>query len=70
MTIVSWKLEKDGECYVIALNPYYENRGFGLPEGSFYLRLDESGKMNKQPVSGSFVCPPLSAVVYKRIKNI
>ena len=67
---VSWKLEKDGECYVIALNPYYENRGFGLPEGSFYLRLDESGKMNKQPVSGSFVCPPLSAVVYKRIKNI
>ena len=67
---VSWKLEKDGECYVIALNPYYENRGFGLPEGSFYLRLDESGKMNKKPVSGSFVCPPLSAVVYKRIKNI
>lgn len=67
---VSWKLGKDGECYVIALNPYYENRGFGLPEGSFYLRLDENGKMNKQPVSGSFVCPPLSAVVYKRIKNI
>ena len=31
---------------------------------------DENGKMNKQPVSSSFVCPPLSAVVYKRIKNI
>lgn len=66
---VSWKLERDDECYVIALNPYFEDRTFRLPAGRFYLRLDNEGKMNKFAVSGDFVCPPLSAVVYKRIKN-
>ena len=66
---IMFKLENDKECYIIALNPYSEDRYFNLPQGRFYLRLDESGKMNKFAVEGSVVCPALSAVAYKKIKS-
>ena len=64
-----------GEGFLILLGITHEDteaQAVKLADKLTGLRIfeDENGKMNKQPVSGSFVCPPLSAVVYKRIKNI
>ncbi|WP_294473850.1 type I pullulanase [uncultured Ruminococcus sp.] len=65
--LVVWKLEDDKECFVIALNPYLEERYFNLPWGIFYRRLDEFGFINEEEQSGYVRCAPLSATVFKRI---
>ena len=64
---VIWKLEDDKECFVIALNPYLEERYFNLPWGIFYRRLDEFGFIDEEEQSGYVRCAPLSATVFKRI---
>ena len=64
---VIWKLEDDKECFVIALNPYPEERYFNLPWGIFYRRLDEFGFIDEEEQSGYVRCAPLSATVFKRI---
>lgn len=66
---IKFMLANEKECFIIALNPYLEERRFSLPEGRFYQRLDFDGKMNKFAVSGEVVCPAISAVVYKKIKD-
>lgn len=63
---VVWKLENDKECYVIALNPYTEERYLNLPWGIFYKRLDENGKVDEEGCSGYVRCAPYSATVFKR----
>ncbi|MCR5540746.1 MAG: type I pullulanase [Ruminococcus sp.] len=64
---IIWKLENEKECFVIALNPYPEERYFNLPWGIFYKRLDECGFIDDEEVSGYVRCAPLSATVFKRI---
>lgn len=64
---IEFMLKDDRDCFVIFLNPYTESRHIHLPEGKFYLRLDDQGKTNKFPVSGEIVCPPISAMVYKKV---
>ena len=63
-----------GPGFLILLGVTHEDteaQAVKLADKLMGLRIfeDENGKMNKQPVSSSFVCPPLSAVVYKKIKN-
>ena len=62
-------LEDQTDCIVCLFNPYHEERRFWLPEGRFYTRLNEQGRLNKFPLSGEVSVPPLSAAVYKRIKR-
>ena len=64
---IVWKLENETECFVIALNPYPEERYFNLPWGIFYRRLDELGFINEEECSGYVNCAPLAATVFKRI---
>ncbi len=64
---VVWKLEDENECFVIALNPYPEERYLNLPWGIFYRRLDEFGHINEEEQSGYVRCAPLAATVFKRI---
>ena len=66
---IVFKLEDDKECFVVALNPYEEQKNLYLPEGKFYLRLDKDGKMNKFAAEGRVTCPPISCSVYKKIKS-
>ena len=63
---VLFKLEDDKECYVIALNPYTEDRYFNLPWGKFYRRLNDLGLTEEQDQEGHVWCPPLSCTVFKR----
>ncbi|MBR6102913.1 MAG: type I pullulanase [Ruminococcus sp.] len=62
-------LEDSEDCLVCLFNPYNEERRFWLPEGKFYTRLNELGKLNKFPLSGEVVVPPISAMVFKRIRR-
>ena len=64
---IIWKLENAKECFVIALNPYLEERYFNLPWGIFHKRLDECGLIGEEEFSGYVRCAPLSATVFKRI---
>ena len=68
-SFICYKLEDDKDCFIVLLNPYKDNKNFCLPDGRFYLRLDQNGAMNKFPISGNIVCPPISCTVYKKIKN-
>lgn len=63
---IVWKLENDKECYVIALNPYTEERYFNLPWGIFCKRLDEDGRTNEEECSGYVRCAPCCATVFRR----
>ena len=64
-SFIAFKLEDDETCLVCAFNPYSEQRYLLLPEGRFFTRLNEQGKMNKFPIDGEVVIPPISAMVYK-----
>ncbi len=66
---IAFKLEDDTDCLICVFNPYHEERHFLLPEGRFYIRLNEQGRMNKFPIGGDTVIPPVSAMVFKRIKK-
>lgn len=66
---IVYKLEDEENCLIVAINPYTETRNVNLPEGRFYTRLNEQGKMNKFPIRGNINVPPISAMVFKRIKG-
>ena len=66
---VVFKLENDETCLIAAFNPYHDKRNLVLPEGRFYTRLNEQGKMNKFPIRGNVNIPPISAMVFKGIKD-
>ena len=67
---INFVLDDENECFSVAFNPYFDERRFRLPEGRFFVRLDSDGKMNSfTEIYGEGVCPPLSAVVYKRFRN-
>ena len=68
-SLIAFKLEDQNDCIVCVFNPYQEQREFWLPEGRFYIRLNNAGSMNKFPVNGKVTVPPISAMVYKRIKR-
>ena len=63
---IAYKLEDENGCYVVALNPYMEDRYFNLPWGIYERRLDENGKRHENDESGYVCCPPLSAAVFRR----
>ncbi|MBR1864149.1 MAG: type I pullulanase [Ruminococcus sp.] len=63
---IVWKLEDEKECYVVALNPYSEERYLNLPWGIFYRRLDEFGYVDENGCQGYVRCAPMSATVFKR----
>lgn len=66
---VVFKLENDETCLIAAFNPYHDKKNLVLPEGRFYTRLNEQGKMNKFPIRGNVNIPPISAMVFKKIKD-
>lgn len=66
---IIYKLEDEDTCLIVAINPYTDCRNVTLPDGRFYTRLNEQGKMNKFPVRGNINVPPISAMVFKRIRN-
>ncbi len=66
---VAYKLEDSETCLIVAFNPYPEKRNISLPDGRFYTRLNDQGKMNKFPIRGNVNVPPISAMVFKRIKG-
>ncbi len=67
---INFVLDDENECFSVAFNPYFDERRFRLPEGRFFVRLDSDGKMNSfTEIYGEGVCPPLSAIVYKRFRN-
>lgn len=63
---ITYKLEDEHDCYVVAVNPYHEDRYFNLPWGLFYQRLNENGVGVREDRSGYVCVPPLSVVVFKR----
>lgn len=67
--LIAYTLWNESCCMMIAFNPYSEERTVWLPEGRFYVRLNENGRMNKFPVSGCVAIPPISAMVFKRISH-
>ncbi len=66
---IAYKLEDEHDCLIVVFNPYPEERHFLLPEGKFYIRLNELGKMNKFPIGGDTAIPPISARVFKKIRT-
>ena len=68
-SFIVMKLEDDRSCIVCLFNPYSEDRRFSLPDGRFFLRLGFDGKINRFPLGGEVTVPPISAAVYKRIKE-
>ncbi len=66
---VAYALTDENDCFVVALNPHNETYNLVLPDGRYYIRLSEQGKMNKFPIRGNVNIPPLSAVVFKKIKE-
>lgn len=67
--LIAYTLTDENNCLFIAFNPYDDSRNIHLPEGRFYIRLNEKGKMNKFPISGNYILPPISAVVLKKIAD-
>ena len=63
------KLEDERDCLICMFNPYPEQRHFQLPEGNYYLRLDNRGRVNRTPVSGGQTVPPISAMIFKRFRR-
>ena len=67
--LIAYTLTDENSCMLIAFNPYDEEKYVQLPAGRFYIRLNEKGKMNKFPISGDYILPPISAVVLKKIAD-
>ena len=65
--LIAYTLSDGDNVLLIALNPYDEQRYVHFPEGRYYIRLNENGKMNKFPINGGVNVPPISAIVLKRI---
>ena len=67
-SFIVFTLEGNGDKFLIAVNPYTEERHIELRE-KYYIRLNEEGKMNKFPISSNAVIPPISLIVFKRING-
>jgi pullulanase len=65
-SFIIFSLFDDKESFVIAFNPYEDDRHFSLPDGEWYLCCDEDGGERDEPVSGTVCCPGIAAVVYKQ----
>ena len=65
-SFIIFSLFDDKESFVIAFNPYEDDRHFNLPDGEWYLCCDEDGGERDEPVSGTVCCPGIAAVVYKQ----
>ena len=63
---IIFSLFDQSDSFVVALNPYDEDRHFNLPHGSWQLCCDEDGGSRDEQVSGSVCCPAISCVVYKK----
>ena len=63
---IIFSLFDQSESFVVAFNPYDEDRHFNLPQGSWQLCCDEDGYAHDGEVGGSVCCPAISCVVYKR----
>ena len=64
---VVWKLEDERECYMVALNPFTEDRYLNLPGGEYEKILDENGRREENSnYQGNVRVPSLSAAVFKR----
>ena len=66
---IAYRLQDEHDMLIAVFNPYIDERHFLLPEGRFYIRLNEQGKMNKFPIGGDVVIPPISAMVFKKIRG-
>lgn len=66
---IAYCLTDENTQIIVAFNPYNEQRTLHLPEGRFYIRLNENGKMNKFPIKENVVIPPISAMVLKKVKE-
>ena len=66
--IVAFELVNAEECYFVIFNNRREDRQINLPHGVFYERLGESCKPVYKAAEGSVCVPPLSCVVYKRLR--
>ncbi|MBR6044031.1 MAG: type I pullulanase [Ruminococcus sp.] len=67
--VIAFILEDETDCLVCLFNPYQEERRIWLPEGRFYTRLNEQGRMNKEPLGGEVAVPPISAMIFKKVKR-
>ena len=66
---IAYRLEDENDTLIVVFNPYIEERHFLLPEGRFYIRLNDQGKINKFPISGDVMIPPISAMVFKKVRK-
>ena len=66
---IAFRLQNENDMLIAVFNPFIEERHFLLPEGKFYIRLNDQGKMNKFPIGGDVVIPPISAMVFKKIRS-
>ncbi len=65
--VIEMKLEDDSDCFIIAFNPYREEKWVELPEGVFFVRYSEKGKQHEFPMNQNPVkIPPISTVVFER----
>lgn len=65
--VIEMKLEDDCDCFIVAFNPYREEKWVELPEGVFFVRYSEKGKQHEFPMNQNPVkIPPISAVVFER----
>lgn len=70
--LLMFSLKNENECFLIAINPYQEQRKFYVPESlwaqdSFRLRLDDQGRSVKTPLKErEFTVEPVSLAVYKK----
>lgn len=65
--LIAYELKGGEECYVIALNPYGDDRWVNLPNGGFYKRLDDGGRPDYSRYEGGVQIPRISCAVFKRI---
>lgn len=65
--IIAYELADENECYFVVLNNRFEERGADLPNGVFYIRLNENGSPVYKRYSGRVSVSPLSCTVFKRL---
>ncbi len=75
VNLLLFSLRNDNDCFVVAINPYRDRKGFCVPEdiwnsGKFYIRLSEKGKIIRFPLKNrSFYVEPVSLLVLRRIRQ-
>ena len=75
VNLLLFSLRNDNDCFVVAINPHRDRKGFCVPEdiwnsGKFYIRLSEKGKIIRFPLKNrSFYVEPVSLLVLRRIRQ-